>query len=231
MAALLIILFPGLCFVGVSPLYGQCGEESCTWRGGCYTSEQTGGGQICVTTSCEVCFGLPCAFGGLGRQVGGNPNVQLASCSLSDQSLALRDFLTALRARNSGGVLISVPLQVDSPLQLISVKHDRKDFFSEGRVLNRSGRPVLAFRIGWLIADGSYGPLLSYGDWIRPPESLQAGSLAFVPSRGVRTRAFGARDATLVFFVSDVLFSEGDVWRARTEVSDNQAEEVRRTGL
>jgi hypothetical protein len=144
---------------------------------------------------------------------------------MSKHTLDLVHIVAQLREGIRSRLVVTVPPQSDSPVMLLSVRHDTKDLFSAGQIANVSDLPVAAYKVGWLIDDGSGTPTLHSGDWIALVSPMTHGQVLSVPSQRLPAKAF--REGTaLVFFIREVQFANGKTWRASLGESRQTATRV-----
>ncbi len=77
---------------------------------------------------------------------------------------------------------------------------------------NLSPIPVTGFRIGWMLSyTGQSHPVI--GPHLRPLRPIGPGQTVQVPPQGSRQGALRARPDSVTFFVAQVDFSNGRVWK------------------
>lgn len=81
-----------------------------------------------------------------------------------------------------------------------------------GKVLSYSSEPIVAFRIGWVVRWGSK-TRVQQGGLISLREAIQPGFSANVPAQHVSPERGLHPPQSIGFFVSEVHYSNGNVWR------------------
>ncbi len=77
---------------------------------------------------------------------------------------------------------------------------------------NQSSSPVAGFRIGWMLSySGKAHPVI--GPFLRPVRPIAPGQTVQVPAQGSRQEALRARPDSVAFFVAQVDFGDGRVWK------------------
>jgi hypothetical protein len=118
--------------------------------------------------------------------------------------------LASLASVAFASTTMSIAMQDGAPVQLQSTTHGLSDALEAAVFKNRSGKPITAYRIGWVsLVEGK--AKISRGVWMNTPGKIDSGADQIVPAQGIPINLAAQQ---MVFFVSDVTFADGTHWSA-----------------
>lgn len=128
--------------------------------------------------------------------------------------------------RGTGMLFLSEP---ESPANLIETLHTNTDFLQAAKLKNTGDKTITGYRIGWVVLYPSGKSKVGLGLAVDVPEGIKPGEVASVPAQQVSV-AYAKEGATsVVFFVTEVHFTSGSVWKPDTEVFEARARELEKT--
>jgi hypothetical protein len=125
--------------------------------------------------------------------------------------IAVLSFALLLAVPSFAGTLMLIARQPDSPVQILRAQHGIPDVLESASFENRSDKVITSYRIGWAtVAEGKSS--FRAGEWMNVPAGISLGETATVPAQGI---SCDAQAEDMVFFVSEVKFSDGSRWKAK----------------
>jgi hypothetical protein len=119
--------------------------------------------------------------------------------------------------------------QTDSPAVLVGGHHTIKDLLESAKLKNVSKRPLISYRIGWVVVYPTGKDRVGLGLPVDVPAGISPGDTADVPAQGVSTDFSKEGASAVVFFVTDV-HSAGDnilavdnIWKPDLEMIEEKA--------
>jgi len=100
----------------------------------------------------------------------------------------------------------------DAPLVLLAATHGLDDVFVGGKVMSYTTKPIVGYRVGWAFNWGTK-IVLEEGDLISVKGGIQPGFSSNVPDQHALPFQGSQHPQTIGFFVSEVRYSDGGVWR------------------
>ena len=117
--------------------------------------------------------------------------------------------------------------QPESPAVLVETVHGNKDLLKSAKLQNRSSKPIVGYRIGWVAVYPSGKEKVGLGLPVDLPLGVRPGTTIDVPAQGVSMDYAKEGAIALVFFVTDVRTPNGataeGVWRPALEKFEEQA--------
>ena len=118
---------------------------------------------------------------------------------------------------DEGTSLVVIP-QPKCPAALASATHIVSDFLHSAVLRNLSDRPLIGFRLGWVVLFPSGKTQLHLGACVRLLEAVQPSAVGAVPAQMALPEA--AR--LMAFFVAEVFLVGEKPWKADlAEIKDN----------
>jgi len=109
------------------------------------------------------------------------------------------------------GTAMVIARQPTAPVQLVKTLHGIPDLLQSAEFENRSGKSITSYRVGWAYITAGKSRFMT-GPWMNVPTGIKPGLTETVPAQGVKLD----KEATeIVFFISDVKFSDGGDWKAK----------------
>ncbi len=127
--------------------------------------------------------------------------------------------LLACSSCASAATSMSSAIQRDAPVQIKSTTHGIFDALKSAVFINRSGKVITAYQIGWVSVIGGKAEV-HQSVWMNTPGGIAAGSDQTVPAQGI---PINTQAQNLIFFVSHVSFADGTQWSAREDELLEQA--------
>lgn len=131
-------------------------------------------------------------------------------------------------AQEQPGTAMLSLVQPDCPAMLIRMHHTSKDFLQSAVLKNVGKQPVVAYRIGWVVVFPSGKNKLQLGLPVSIPGGAKPGETTEVPAQQVNPEFAKEGASAVVFFVTDVRFGEGQVWKADLESTEQEARKFER---
>ena len=119
-------------------------------------------------------------------------------------------FAAFVCAAASTGPGLSLASELNAPAKLTVSTHAVDDWFVSGTLTNEASKKIVAYRVGWAVATGKVVKF-SEGPWMNLPAGIKAGESVLVPAQNVQPQMQATQ---VVFFVSQVKFSDGSKWKA-----------------
>ncbi len=99
-----------------------------------------------------------------------------------------------------------------APASVFGLKPVSPPLMASLMLKNQSRIPVTGFRIGWILTyAGKSHPVI--GPHLRPVRPISPGQMVQVPAQGSREEALRQRPDSVTFFVAQVDFPNGRVWK------------------
>ena len=109
-----------------------------------------------------------------------------------------------------GATSMSIAVQRNAPVQIQSTTHGLSDALEAAVLTNRSGKAIIAYKIGWVsIVDGK--ARFHQSALMNTPGGIAAGMDQSVPAQGI---PINKQAENMTFFVSHVSFADGTKWSA-----------------
>ena len=112
-------------------------------------------------------------------------------------------------------VSVSTLPQWGQPAALVSLTMTTENLMAGGTLHNRSPRPIVAYRIGWLVSyreEAKRPPEIRVGEWVRLTKPVSPQRKVAVPSHSVSLAEAAGGGRRINFFVAAVRFADGAVW-------------------
>lgn len=109
-------------------------------------------------------------------------------------------------------------LQSDSPLVLLRATHGRNDLLEHAVVRNLSKSTIRSYRMGWIVVyrDAQKKPEVHPGELISVQGGIKPKGFHDVPSQRVPGSLLNHEVRAVMFFVAEVQFDDGRVFKADT---------------
>jgi hypothetical protein len=120
-----------------------------------------------------------------------------------------------------GTSLILIP-QPDCPAALASATHVVSDFLHSAILRNVSEKPLIGFRLGWVLCFPSRKTKFRLGARVRLPQAVEPFNVSVVPAQGVRPENVREAAKLMAFFVAEVFLVGEKPWKADlAEIQDD----------
>lgn len=125
---------------------------------------------------------------------------------------AARIFLTPPQAKAAPPEIPLNACRQPAPASVFGLKPVSPPLMASLMLKNQSRIPVTGFRIGWILTySGKSHPVI--GPHLRPVRPISPGQMVEVPAQGSREGALRQRPDSVTFFVAQVDFPNGRVWK------------------
>jgi hypothetical protein len=115
--------------------------------------------------------------------------------------------------KGKGVSLIVIP-QPACPAALGSATHTPSDFLRSAILRNVSEKPIIGFRLGWVLRFRSRSPKLRFGAPVNLPNAIEPGYTYSVPAQGVDSDDIEEGAVQMGFFLAEVFLVGEEPWRA-----------------
>lgn len=125
---------------------------------------------------------------------------------------AVRIFLAPPQAKAAPPQIPMMTCRQAAPATVLGLKPVSPPLMALLMLKNRSRIPVTGFRIGWMLSySGQTHPVI--GPHLRPVHPISPGQSVQVPAQGSRQGALRSVPDSVTFFVAQVDFPNGRVWK------------------
>jgi hypothetical protein len=131
---------------------------------------------------------------------------------LASLVVAGRIFLTPPGAKAAPPPIPLLACRQSAPASVLRVTPVAPPLMASLVLKNQSQSPLTGFRIGWMLSYGGQShPVI--GPLLRPVRPIAPGQTVEVPAQGSRQGALRARPDSVSFFIAQVNYGNGRVWK------------------
>jgi hypothetical protein len=212
-----------------------CANQTCSLGTGTYECT-TSAGELCTNSgsSCtsSICGGNVLRGGLLPSMPLGvtpHPDAELAAvlarCSGSrstggTEPLRLRPALLDVslsQNTNKGPADVATTMRLlmpsrNNPLMLMTADHGLEDAMTGGKVMSYTNKPIVSYRVGWVYSWESR-TLVEQGKLVTVKGGIQPGFSSNVPAQHVLPSKGTQHPLAIGFFISEVHYSDGSLWK------------------
>jgi len=111
------------------------------------------------------------------------------------------------------GTLMVRVCQEKSPAVLVSTSHSPSDFLSAATLKNVSDKPLIGYRIGWVVVLRSGKNEVHFGVSLNLPAGIEPGETWDAPGQSVSPDHAREGASAVAFFVAEVYLSGEQPWK------------------
>jgi hypothetical protein len=125
---------------------------------------------------------------------------------------------------SASSIAMSALPQPSGPASLIETTHTNADLLAAAKLQNSATGPIVCYRVGWVAVHSAGGSAVRLGEPINVPAGIAPGATTRVPAQAVDPAKFRKANRFLGFFVAEVKFNDGNVWKADLKEIQREAE-------